>query len=160
MNDEDKDLKQPQWEKVYRSLDEAKNRLDEASTEEQFQAVGIICRETLISLAQIVYDPVEHPSERIIPSKTDAKKMLDAFLSNKLSGHTNEAARHQAKATLDLANDLQHKRTAGYRDAALCVEATTSVVNTVTLLSGHTPRLSSFDVQVKFSHKGITLGRL
>ncbi len=158
MNDEDKDLKQPQWEKVYRSLDEAKNRLDEASTEEQFQAVGIICRETLISLAQIVYDPVEHPSESIIPSKTDAKKMLDAFISYELAGHANEATRRQAKATLDVANDLQHRRTAGYRDAALCVEATTSVVNTVTLLSGHTPRLSSFDVQVKFSHKGITLG--
>lgn len=155
MNDED--LKPPQWRKVYRSLDEAKNRLGEASTEEQFQAVGIICRETLISLAQIVYDPTKHAPGSITPSKTDAKRMLDTFLSHELAGHSNEAARRQAKATLDLANNLQHRRTAGYRDAALCVEATTSVVNTVTLLSGYTPRTSSLDVQVKFSYRGITL---
>jgi hypothetical protein len=152
-----KDSESPQWEKVYRSLDEAKTRLDQASTEEQFQAVGMICRETLISLAQIVYDPTEHAPEGITPSKTDAKRLLDAFLSHKLAGHENEAARRQAKATLDLANALQHKRTAGYRDAAHCVEATTSVVNTAILLSGHTPRTSPFDVQVKFSYRGITL---
>ena len=154
----EEDIKIPQWEKVYRSLGEAKDRLDKASTEEQFQAVGVICRETLISLAQIVYNPNESSLEGVIPSKTDAKKMLDAYLSDKLVGDSNEAARRQAKATLDLANALQHRRTAGYQDAAHCVEATHSVVNTVALLAGHTSRVSSFDIQVKFSHRGITLG--
>jgi hypothetical protein len=30
--------------------------------EEQFQAVGLLCRETLISLAQAVYDAQLHPT--------------------------------------------------------------------------------------------------
>lgn len=149
----------PQWQKVYRSLDEARDRLDEASTEEQFQAVGIICRETLISLAQIVYDPVKHASKGVSPSETDAKRMLDAFLSHELPGDSNEATRRQAKTALDSANSLQHRRTAEYRDAALCIEATTSVVNIVALLSGRTSSTTSFDVQVKFSYRGTILSR-
>jgi hypothetical protein len=41
-----------------------------------------------------------------------------------------------AKAALDLANDLQHRRTAGFRDAALWAEATSAVVN---LIADETP---------------------
>ena len=50
------------WSRVDRGLDEARRRLEEASTEEQFQAVGLFCREVLTSLAQAIYDPSRHPS--------------------------------------------------------------------------------------------------
>ena len=144
------------WEKVNRSLSEAKKLLVDASTEEQFQAVGVFCRETLITLAQIVYDPSKHLTEdNVKPSKTDAKRMLSAYFSHEYSGSSNEAVRRQAKATLDVANSLQHKRTAEYKDAALCVEATSTIVNTVSLVSGHT-RQNATDIDVEFFHKGIT----
>lgn len=45
-------------------------------------------------------------------------------------------ATQHAKATLDLAVHLQHRRTATYRDAALCVEATISVVNLIAIIAG------------------------
>jgi hypothetical protein len=57
-----------------------------------------------------------------------------------LAGGINEAARRHAKATLDVANDLQHRRTATFRDAALCAEATTSVINLVAIISGRRNR--------------------
>jgi len=44
------------WIRVDRSLGEIKLRLVQASNEEQFQAVGLLGRETLISLAQVVYN--------------------------------------------------------------------------------------------------------
>lgn len=145
------------WEKVDRTLGEAKIHLKNASTEEQYQAIGVFCRETLITLAQIVYDPSKHLTEdNVRPSKTDAKRMLSAYFSHELAGSSNEAVRRQAKATLDVANSLQHKRTAKYKDAALCVEATTTVVNTVSLVSGHT-RKNTTDIEVEFLHKGITI---
>ena len=65
-----------------------------------------------------------------------AKRMLDAYIAAELSGGPNESARRHAKAALTLANDLQHHRTADYRQAALCAEATTSVVNLIAIISG------------------------
>jgi hypothetical protein len=125
------------WEKVDRQLQETRLRLETAQTEEQFQAVGLICREVLISLAETVYETDRHPSlDGMEPSKTDARRMLEAFFEAELKGGGNEEARAHAKAALKLAVALQHKRTADFRMAALCAEATTSVVNIVAIVSG------------------------
>lgn len=125
------------WARVDRTIGEMRKRLEESTTEEQYQSVGLLCRETLISLAQLVFDPSKHCIQQNINiSKTDAKKMLDAYLSVEIAGNTNETARKHAKAALDLANDLTHRRTANFRQAALCAEATTSVINIIAIISG------------------------
>ncbi len=62
--------------------------------------------------------------------------MLDRYLAVELAGGSTTIARKHAKASLDLANELQHERTAAFRKAALCAEATASVVNIVAILSG------------------------
>lgn len=125
------------WARVDRALGEARTRLESARTEEQFQAVGLLCREVLISLAQTVFDPDRHPPlDDVEVSKSDAKRMLDRYLAVELAGGSNAVARKHAKASLDLANQLQHERTAAFRKAALCAEATASVVNIIAILSG------------------------
>ena len=43
---------------------------------------------------------------------------------------------HWEEALKCLTNDLQHHRTATFRQAALCAEATASVVNLVAIISG------------------------
>lgn len=130
------------WPRVDRQMDEVRSRLREASTEEQFQAVGLLCRETLISLAQAVYDRQRHPTlDGVAASDADAKRMLEAFVAVELAGNANEEARSHAKAALRLALALQHDRTAAFRTAALCAEATASVVNITGVLAGaRTPR--------------------
>ena len=70
------------------------------------------------------------------PSATDAKRMLDAYIAVELAGGANEASRRHAKSALDLANALQHQRTASFREAAMCVEATTAVVNVIAIVAG------------------------
>jgi len=63
------------WPRVDRGIYELRRRLEQADSEEQFQAVGLLCRETLISVAQVVYDPQRHPTEHhVTPSETDAKR--------------------------------------------------------------------------------------
>jgi hypothetical protein len=125
------------WARVDRGVYEIRRRLEQAEVEEHFQAVGLLCREVLISVAQVVYDPQHHPTEDSTqPSETDAQRMLDAYILAELSGSPNEGVRRHAKAALALANDLQHHRTANYRQAALCAEATISVVNLVAIISG------------------------
>lgn len=125
------------WPRVDRQVAEVRRRLAESSTEEQFQAVGLLCREVLISLAQAVHDPARHPPlDDIAPGETDAKRMLEAYIASELTGSSNEALRRHAKASYALAVELQHKRTATFREAALCVEATASAVNVIAIISG------------------------
>jgi hypothetical protein len=144
------------WQRVDRSTNEARERLKQASTEEQFQAIGLLCREALISLAQMLYDPTTHtPLDCVAHSRTDAKRMLEAYIAHTLLGKSNEVARRHAKAALDLANQLQHKRTASNRDAALCLEATTAVVNLMAIISEQTERAPLSSIQAEFSYRGL-----
>jgi hypothetical protein len=126
------------WPRVDTDLSDMRARLERAVAESQFQSVGHASREILITLAQEVFDNGRHADAcgDVLPSATDAKRMLEAYIAVELSGSAHEAARKHARAALDLANDLQHRRTATFRDAALCAEATTSVVNLIAIIAG------------------------
>jgi hypothetical protein len=125
------------WHKVDRQVLELRSRLDAARTEEQYQGVGHICREVLITLAQQVYDPDLHQLEsEDRAGKTDAKRMLTAIIATTLPGPSNQEARTLVKSALALANALQHLRSADFRIAALSAEATLSVVNIFAILEG------------------------
>jgi hypothetical protein len=79
------------WPRVDRGIYEVRRRLEQAENEEHFQAVGLLCREVLISAAQVVYDAERHPPEdEVPPSDTDAKRMLDGYIAAELAGGPNE----------------------------------------------------------------------
>ena len=129
------------WAKVDRQMQEIKLRLDTANTEEQFQAVGLLCREVLISVAQELYDPSRHKSaDGVTPSESDVKRKLEAIFASDLQDAANEEARAHAKAAIRLALALQHKRTADFKTAALCAEGTFSVVNMLAIIAGRRGR--------------------
>lgn len=125
------------WQRVDRCVGEMRDRLAAARNEEQFQAVGLLGREALISVAQAVFIRDLHPPlDGVEPSQTDGKRMLEAYIAVELAGNANEAARRHARSALDFAVAIQHRRTASFRDAALCTEATTSVINVIAIVAG------------------------
>ncbi len=92
------------WQRGDRTVGELRDRRASARNEEQFQAVGLLGRGTLISLAQGVYVRDRHPAlDGVKPSDTDAKRMLEAYLAVELAGATNEEARRHARSALDFA---------------------------------------------------------
>lgn len=126
------------WERVDRNIEKMIHLLETATNEEDFQAVGLICRELIISLAQAVYFPELHQSvDGVNPSETDAKRMLENYIASELAVSPNEEIRRYAKNAYQLSVILQHKRNANFRQAALCVEATRSLINIVAIISGH-----------------------
>ena len=126
------------WERVDRNIEKIIHLLETATDEEDFQAVGLICRELIISLAQAVYSPELHQSvDGVNPSETDAKRMLENYIASELAGSPNEEIRKYAKDAYQLSVILQHRRNANFRQAALCVEATRSLINIVAIISGH-----------------------
>lgn len=125
------------WAKVDRQLNEVRQKLGSAVNEEQYQIVGTLCREAFITVAEQVFDANKHRSrDGVEVSKSDAFRMLEAYFDYELGGYANEEVRSHAKASLKLANALQHKRTADFRMAALCAEGTMATINIVAILSG------------------------
>ena len=142
-SDEFKTVDQPfeptGWARVDRGIFEMRSRIKEASVEEQFQAIGMLGRETIISLAQAVYDKDLHKSlDGIEPSNTDAERMMEAYISYTLLGGTNERIRKYAKSALELANEVTHDRTADIHDASLCLISVISLVNIIKVLTKQT----------------------
>lgn len=125
------------WTRVDRIVGRARDSLATARSEEDFQTVGLLCREILISLAQEVFDPDQHPIEDGTKvSTTDFKRMIDAYFAVEMAGGAYEQVRKHARSALDLSLKLQHHRTATFRDAAICLEATTGVVNIIGIIAG------------------------
>jgi len=129
------------WERIDRTIDRARQQLAGARSEEDFQTVGLLCREALITLGQVVWVEDRHPPlDGVAVSDTDAKRRLEAYIAVELASGVNEQARKHARAALDLAVSLQHRRTATFRDAAMSLEGTTSVVNLIAIVDGRRDR--------------------
>ena len=122
------------WERVDRAITEMLSRLVVAETEEQFQAIGMLSRETLITVAQQVFDAAIHGTlNGGEASKTDEKRMLEAFLQYKLAD-LSEKARKLEKSAVDFSNQLTHDRNATKLDASMCLVAVTSVTNLIRVI--------------------------
>ncbi|WP_372784604.1 hypothetical protein [Phenylobacterium sp.] len=124
------------WERVDRTVAKARAALEAASAEEDWQGIGLLCREAMISLAQAVYDPALHDSlDGLAPSATDANRMLEAYIAYAFPGPSNKEVRAHGRASLALALNLQHRRTATRQLAALCLEATSSTVSVISIIA-------------------------
>jgi hypothetical protein len=124
------------WERVDRALSKARAQLGLASAEEDFQGIGLLCREVIISLAQAVFDPELHKTtDGIEASNTDANRMIEAYIAHEFPGASFKEVRAHARASLGLALNLQHRRTATRQLAALCLEGTASTVAVISIIA-------------------------
>jgi hypothetical protein len=129
------------WERVDRTTARIGDLMLKAQTEEDYQTIGLLCRENLISLSNAVYQSEKH--EKYLDQKaseTDAKRLLDAYLSCELPGDSNEEMRRFAKSAVALANALTHKRTADRILAGICTSATNAVIGIARIIEdAHSP---------------------
>lgn len=119
------------WERIDRVIDEMNYRFKAADNEEQYQAIGMLGRETLISVAQHVFDPKKHLTlDGVAVSNTDTKRMLEAYLDIELSQDSATVKKH-IKSTVTLCNELTHDRNATKRDASLCIVSVVAVASMI-----------------------------
>lgn len=125
------------WDRINRTLAKIKKDSVVAKNEEDYQSIGFLCRELLISLAQVVYKPDLHgkvDDKGIIIGETDANRMLNNYIAVKLNGGSNEELRSFAKNANKLANRLTHERSATKKDMMLTISATIAVINLIGVL--------------------------
>lgn len=125
------------WERIKRTVIKIKRESNNAKDEEDFQTIGLLCRDVIISLAQAVYDPLIHGATDDTGKQignTDAVRMIGNYVSVKLNGSHNKELRAYAKATNDLANQLTHKRSATKKDMLLIVSSTIALINFIGII--------------------------
>ena len=131
------------WQRVDRTMDRIRELLTTTSTEEQFQEVGVLCREGLISVAQAVFDERQHPplpDDNTDVSASDVKRMIARYVASECPGSSSREVRKCVNSAVDLANKVTHRRTSVYRDAALCAQAMFNVTGLIAIISGKRDR--------------------
>lgn len=127
------------WVRIKRTVDKIKSDCQSAKDEEDFQSVGLLCRDVLISLAQAVYDAEVHGNtdeQGTLIGNSDAVRMIGNYFSVVLKGKQTKELRDYAKATNAIANQLTHKRTATRTDMLLTMSSTIALINFIGILEG------------------------
>jgi hypothetical protein len=122
------------WDRVDHQVSQIRERYATAQTNGDFQAVGLLCRDVLRSLADATFEESQVPAGQTVPGAADAVGRLGFVVDAHAPGETNRETRKVTKATLDLANKVQHDQSASLQQAALIAEATVASVNLVRIL--------------------------
>jgi hypothetical protein len=123
-----------EWKRVRRELEKARVALSDAKAEEpeDFQHVGLGCRELLRSVALAVYDPERHPPpEGDLPLRPDdTKGMLGHYIEAELANERKEL-RAVVRTAAVHAEAVTHRREGSRLQAELCVTACDSVMTMI-----------------------------
>lgn len=116
---------------LFRKLKNVAALIDTAKEIEDFQAIGVQCREILIELGNYIYKPMMAGDEEQ-PQASNFKRKAELFTRFYLKGAENSDYRSITKklteATWDYANKITHSRSATYYEASTCVTLCTSLV--------------------------------
>lgn len=129
------------WDRIKRIVTKIKRDCHTAVNAEDFQEIGLLCREVIISLAQAVYNPNLHGDKDengVTIGNNDAVRMIGNYINKELTGSSNKDLRAYAKATNALTNRLTHERNATKRDMLLTVSSTIALINFIGVIAGKT----------------------
>lgn len=116
---------------LFRRLKNVAALIDTATEIEDFQTVGVQCREILIELGNHIYEPMMAGSEAQ-PQASNFKRKCELFIRFYLGGSDNSDYRNIIKriteGTWDYANKMTHSRGATRYEVSTCVTLCISLV--------------------------------
>jgi hypothetical protein len=120
----------------WRTLEEASEALRHAEEREDFQAVGMRCRESLITLIHVAQDLIQLPDAQDRPKRSDFRAWSEMIANIILSGSTHQERRGLLKSSANsawkFANWLTHARVAHFHDAEAAVGSTEFTISLFT----------------------------
>jgi hypothetical protein len=121
---------------AWRRWETATQALDAANEAEDFQAVGMRCRETLIALVKSLQKSVVTLDGQPRPQASNVPDWFDLIALHFACGARNERIRSYlrstAKETWQLLNWVTHTSNAGLPDAQIALEATSHLLSMTT----------------------------
>lgn len=126
---------------TWRRWENAAEAIDTAREAEDFQAVGMKCRETLVDLAKALQRDVEVPEGREKPKAADFVGWFALISHHYARGPRNEHVRSylnaNSKETWQLVNWLTHTSKAALHEAHLALDATSNLLAMMSLVVMH-----------------------
>lgn len=115
-----------------RKLNLASEKLQQAVEIEEIQAIGVMCRETLIELIGYIYDSDSIEGDENF-KKSDVKNRGELIINKYLIGSENKELRKHLKNFLngawDYSNTITHSSSKTIHEASICLTITTAVVS-------------------------------
>lgn len=106
--------------------------IDNAVEVEDFQSIGVQCREVLIELGNYIYKPFMG-GENEQPKASDFKKKAELFMSFYFRGSENKEYRmiykKMTEGTWDFANKITHSRSATFYEVSSCISMCITIVS-------------------------------
>lgn len=126
---------------TWRRWETATDAVDLAREAEDFQAVGMRCRETLVSLAKTLQKDVKLPDGAEIPKAADFVGWFSLIAQHFSRGSRNEHVRSYlmttSKETWQFVNWLTHTSKASLHEAHLALDATSNLLGMTSLVVIH-----------------------
>ncbi len=120
----------------WRTVEEASEALIRAEEVEDFQAIGMRCRESLITLCHVAQDLVQLPDAQARPKRSDFRAWSEIIANAILPGSSHQERRGLLKSSSDsvwkFTNWLTHARVAHFNDAEAAVASTELTISLFT----------------------------
>ena len=117
---------------LFRKLRNISEQIEHAKEIEDFQAIGVQCREILIELGNAIYDPAMAGQEEQ-PQKSNFKKKAEFFTRFYLNDSDSSDYRSYIKkiteATWDYANKITHSQNTTVYEASTCIALIISLIS-------------------------------
>lgn len=114
------------WERVDSQLSQLRERYATARSVEDFQAVGLLCRDILISVGDACYDHERHGGGNG-KEPSGAMDKLEKVVGVEAAGGSNKQLRQLLKAAMEFSNHVQHDRAGRLTEAGVSAETTISL---------------------------------
>jgi hypothetical protein len=135
--------------KVWRRWENAADAVDSAKESEDYQAIGMMCRETLIELVKTMQPLLSFDAKTEPPKSSDfcqwVPLIVDKYAAGKRNAYIRGLLKNTATEIWQLVNWVTHTTSAHKYEASLALEATSSFVG---LLSRVVIQFESGDVNV------------
>lgn len=120
----------------YRYMQEASDALAQAQEVNDYQSIGVRCREALLAFSGAAQTALPWTSDQEQPKKADLKTWADHICSVALAGPSHEHRRHLFKTLLESAwkftNWLTHTKASHWHDAEAAIACTENAITLCT----------------------------
>jgi len=119
------------WPRVDEEISELRRHFETASTQQDYSNVGNDCVSTLEALSAAVYDHAKHGrAGDDEPPVAKTKERFDRYIEVELVGSTNAELRKLARAAIEVAQAVKHRRETTTRtDAGVTADAVILLAN-------------------------------
>jgi len=118
------------WAQVNAEISQLRQRFAAAHSEQDYSAVGNSCVRILEHLGEVVFDQAVHvPSGHETPPRDKTKIRLETAIIHALPNGDNENLRKLARATVEVAQEVKHRKTPTRQSAAIAADSVILLVS-------------------------------